>query len=68
MPSGTRTRLAIAATAVILLTACTPISFTSPALTSPGQQAPYDRDEFGDGWSDVDGDCQDTRQEILIRA
>jgi hypothetical protein len=33
----------------------------------PAQVPPYDRDKFGSGWSDVDGDCQDTRQEILIR-
>jgi hypothetical protein len=33
----------------------------------PIQMPPYDRDAFGDGWADADGDCQDTRQEILIR-
>jgi hypothetical protein len=34
---------------------------------APSQIPDYDRDEFGSGWADVDGDCQDTRQEILIR-
>jgi hypothetical protein len=37
-------------------------------FTVPSQAIPdYDRDAFGNGWADVDGDCQNTRQEILIR-
>ncbi|MFT6916621.1 MAG: hypothetical protein ACJAWL_002962 [Motiliproteus sp.] len=26
----------------------------------------YSRDQFGSGWADTDGDCQDSRQETLI--
>ena len=34
-----------------------------PATQPPA--VPYDRDLYG-GWRDADGDCQDTRQEVLI--
>ena len=27
----------------------------------------YHRSKFGNGWSDIDGDCQDSRQEALIQ-
>lgn len=47
----------------------TPTAQTSPTLVFPlGETSPtpeYDRDEWG-GWIDADGDCQNTRAEILI--
>ncbi len=38
---------------------------TQPPPTAPSPTVPYDRDLYG-GWRDADGDCQDTRQEVLI--
>lgn len=49
------------------------ISATTEPPTRPSeiievQQVPkYSREAFGDGWADRDRDCQDTRNEILIR-
>lgn len=60
----------------LLLAFLAPILFAG-VLTGPTQPAgaataeahvipKYQRDAFGD-WADLDGDCQDSRQEILIR-
>jgi 5-methylcytosine-specific restriction endonuclease McrA len=58
------------AATVLLAAACTaPTAIVAtPVLAEPARGIPtYDRDAFGDGWSDDDRDCQDTRQEILQR-
>lgn len=43
-------------------------SVGTPSVHSqlPAQSSKYSRDQFGDGWSDMDGDCQDTRAEALV--
>lgn len=33
----------------------------------PEDRHPYERSVFGAGWADLDGDCQDTRAEVLAR-
>lgn len=33
----------------------------------PEDRRPYARSRFGKGWADLDGDCQDTRAEVLAR-
>ena len=33
----------------------------------PEDRRPYNRSVFGAGWADLDGDCQDTRAEVLAR-
>ena len=41
------------------------VELTVTSADVPADLPAYDRDEWG-RWSDADGDCQDTRQEVLI--
>ena len=34
---------------------------------APEDRRPYTRSLFGEGWADLDGDCRDTRAEVLAR-
>ena len=49
---------------LVLLASCTPLE-EPPELTAAYEAFPYDRDLYRH-WVDADGDCQDTRQEVLI--
>lgn len=50
------------------ITGCAEVAISIPSEDAAAHVVPkYEREEFGDGWSDRDGDCQGTRQEILIR-
>ncbi len=73
-------RRALAATCLsVLLAGCgvgtlgapptLPLDSATPATTetTTAQPPPYDRDRFGSGWSDADGDGCDTRDEVLAR-
>ncbi|WP_112317421.1 HNH endonuclease family protein [Rhodovulum viride] len=46
----------------LTLLACAPVA-QAPELASPA--APYTRAAFGPGWADPNGDCLDTRAELL---
>ncbi|GAA5119034.1 HNH endonuclease family protein [Pseudonocardia adelaidensis] len=60
-------RLPVLVLAVVLLLSGCGAALGDTVAAWPAQVPPYDRDAFGDGWADADRDCQDTRQEILIR-
>lgn len=45
-----------------------PVTARQEAPKSPRHGKVYSRDQFGKGWTDTDGDCQDSRAEALIAA
>jgi hypothetical protein len=62
-------RLLAAVLVLLLVGGCSPgfVDLGDGSAAHPGGMPDYEREAFGDGWADFDGDCQDTRQEILIR-
>lgn len=55
-------RAALLAVVVALFAGCSAAPSAQAAMIPD-----YEREAFGSGWADLDGDCQDTRNEILIR-
>ena len=42
------------------------LPLAGPHTREHGSRLAYTRDKFGQGWADEDGDCQNTRMEVLI--
>ena len=64
---GARAHFLLVLGVLFALSTCAPLPDRRPDFPDGGMAEPappYDRDEFG-GWSDEDGDCMNTRHEVL---